>query len=125
MGYKEPTLRALTADLSCQAIIRSVQTYSSWNRRRPLVLTFSHQLMVLGVSEADEGQVVAGEGLRGRKALDRSLVLHVVEVSGVVVARQLVHDRRHVVADGDEVPDVVLEEGMLLDLVDASVAKPT
>ena len=81
--------------------------------------------MVLGVSEADEGQVVAGEGLRGRKALDRSLVLDVVEVSGVVVARQLVHDRRHVVADGDEVPDVVLEEGMLLDLVDASVAKPT
>ena len=81
--------------------------------------------MVLGVGEADEGQVVASEGLRGRKALDGSFVLDVVEVPGVVVAGQLVDDRWHVVADGREVPDVVLEEGMLLDLVDAAVAQPT
>ena len=48
-----------------------------WDGRRPVCRRRGgcHQLIVLGVGEADEGQVVAGERLRGREILRGGLVL--------------------------------------------------
>ena len=41
-----------------------------------------HQLIVLGVGKADEGQVVAGERLRGREVLGGGLVLDLEKGGG-------------------------------------------
>ena len=80
--------------------------------------------MVLGVGEPHEGKVISGKSFRRRETFDRRLIFDIVEISRVVVAREFVNDGRYVVADGSEVPDVVLEEGMIDDVVDAFVAQP-
>ena len=80
--------------------------------------------MVLGVGEPHEGKVISSKSFGRRETFDRRLIFDIVEISRVIVARQFVNDGRYVVADGSEVPDVVLEEGMIDDVVDAFVAQP-
>ena len=86
---------------------------------RPLILCRlpGKELVVLGIREANEGEVVASEGLGGREVFVGRLVLYVVKVSGVVISTQIVHNGRDAVADAGEVPLVVLEERVGLDLL--------
>ena len=102
-----------------------LNTYSARNWRRPFIVAFRHQLVVLAIGEADEGKVISGEGFRGRETLDRSFVLDVVEVPGVVVAGQLVNDGRNVFAYRPEIPNVVFEERVVPHLVHALVTEST
>ena len=67
--------------------------------------------------------MVAGERLGRGERLDGGVVLDVVKVPRVVVAREVVDDGRDAVADGVEVPLVVLEERVRLDLVGALEAQ--
>ena len=55
-----------------------------------------HSLVVSVVREADEWQVVSGEGFRfGERFIGRVVLLNVIEVAGVDVTRQFRNDRWH------------------------------
>ena len=67
--------------------------------------------------------MISRESFRRRETFDRSLIFNVVKIARVIVAWQFVHDGGYVVADCPEVPDVVLEKGMVDDVIDAFVAQ--
>ena len=82
-------------------------------------------LIVLGICEADEWQVIASKGFGDGKILfGRVIVVDVVKVARVVVAAEVRHDRRHAIADRVKCPLVVDEEFVAFDLGDPAAPEP-
>ncbi len=83
------------------------------------------QLVVLGVGKPNKGKVVARECLGCGEVLIRCLVLDVVEISGVIVPRQVVDNRRNAVTNRGKAPLVIGEERVSLDLLGAIQTQAT
>lgn len=82
-----------------------------------------HELVIFRIGESDKRQMISSKSLGSWKIFAGRFIFNIVKISGVVVPAKLTNNGRNTLANIVEIPLIILEKWMILNLLDTFVAQ--